>query len=331
MSLGTNTYIIGQQNPYTLIDVGEGRSEYIPVLEKALRETARPMNSNEPDVSDIILSHRHHDHIGGLPSVLALLRRLWDDRNSTTPFKPPRLHKFPLPPNTHDEKLHSVLDSLLPGSFTPNQDGSPFHNLHDSQIFSPAAPALDGSLSSMEVLHTPGHTFDSVCLYLHADHALFTADTILGQGTAVFEDLTAYFASLHKMIGYHRAQYDLAPGATQIKLLYPGHGPVVTDGIEVINTYIRHRLEREAQIIQVLKSPPTERPQEGQTSLSTAELDAWTTWSIVSNIYAGYPVSLWLPAARSVTLHLCKLEDDGLVRRLDGEGVNMKWELVSTS
>jgi ribonuclease/clavin/mitogillin len=186
-------------------------------------------------------------------------------------------------------------------------------------------------MPSLQILHTPGHTSDSVCLYLREDRALFTADTILGHGTAVFEDLAAYFASLHKMIYYHKTRYGNDSESNQIKVLYPGHGPVVTDGAELISTYIKHRLEREAQIIQVLKSPSMSPPKEDQSAPTASDADAWTTWAIVSTIYAAYPVSLWLPAARSVTLHLHKLEDEGKVRRLGGEGVNTKWELVSTS
>ena len=47
----------------------------IPVLASTLRDAAQ---ANEPDVSDIIRSHRHWDHVDGLPSVLGLLWKLWE-------------------------------------------------------------------------------------------------------------------------------------------------------------------------------------------------------------------------------------------------------------
>jgi len=99
--------------------------------------------------------------------------------------------------------------------------------------------------------------------------------------------------------------------------LYPGHGPVVAEGAKLIGTYIAHRLEREAQIVSV-----TERPgPDGQP---------WSTWGIVSTIYAAYTQNLWEPAARSVDQHLGKLQAEGKVKRLGGElGKDVKWELLA--
>ncbi|KAJ3549254.1 hypothetical protein NM688_g5198 [Phlebia brevispora] len=72
---GTNVYLIGQRNPYIIVDTGEGLPEFIPYLEDALQNNGNPFNPEEVDVSDIIITHRHLDHTGGLPTVLAMLRK----------------------------------------------------------------------------------------------------------------------------------------------------------------------------------------------------------------------------------------------------------------
>ncbi|KAH7928182.1 Metallo-hydrolase/oxidoreductase [Leucogyrophana mollusca] len=300
---GTNTYIIGQRNPYTLVDTGEGKEEYIPHLESALREASNP---EEPHVSDIIISHWHGDHVNGLPSVLSLLRRLWDERNVPAPFKPPRIHKFPLA-HTADGGLEVLRSKLSQDSYTAAPNGTLFHDLSDLQSF-----FVTGCTAPLKVLHTPGHTKDSICLYLPEDRALYTADTILGQGTAVFEDLASYISSLRKMLDFRSSDGH----NTEYAALYPGHGPVVTEGPKLISTYIEHRTERENQIVHVMKQPPPE----GQP---------WSTWGIVSTIYAAYPQNLWLPAANSVDQHLKKLQAEGKVRHLGGEGKDVKWELLA--
>ncbi|KAF9078514.1 beta-lactamase-like protein [Rhodocollybia butyracea] len=199
------------------------------------------------------------------------------------------------------------MESLPPNSYTPASGGAAFHDLHDRQ-------ELATSSASLHVLHTPGHTRDSICLFVPEDRALYTADTVLGQGTAVFEDLKVYLSSLRKMMDYH--------GFNSYDLLYPGHGPVVTEGTKTIETYIRHRLEREAQVLEILQSTPPP----SDDSLAKPN---WTTWSIVSRIYQAYPESLWGPASYSITLHLNKLESDGIVKRLGGDDVHTSWGLNS--
>ncbi|KAL1742622.1 beta-lactamase-like protein [Schizophyllum fasciatum] len=267
---GTNTYLIGTSNPYVLLDTGEGLAEYINVLESALKDTARPANPAKPDVSDIILSHWHHDHVAGLPS------------------------------------LPSILAALPIDSYTPSPTGEAIYDLSEGQSLS-----TDDGSCTLQVLSTPGHTTDSIALYLAQDGALFSADSVLGQGTAVFEDLSAYLASLRKMLDFCAT----GDGAAYT-VLYPGHGPVVKDGCGTIETYIKHRLEREAQIVVVL--------QDGDALASGGTV---STRDVVSVIYKDYPRDLWEPAAYSVNLHLRKLEVDGLVRRVgEEEGLDATWE-----
>ncbi|TFK69642.1 lactamase [Pluteus cervinus] len=313
---GTNTYIVGKQNPYTLIDTGEGKEEYLPVLEKALRDTVESPNKDQPIISDIIISHWHHDHVEGLPGVLNLLRKMWDEQKPgySAHYKPPRLHKFPIPtgftPPSAFYTLPSFTERLPKDLYTSSPDGEVFHRLHDSQIV---------TSSSIRVLHAPGHTVDSVCLYIPQDRALYTADNVLGQGTAVFEDLGVYLKSLGKMLEYGRddeGHYDV---------LYPGHGPVIIEGREVISTYIKHRLEREEQVLSLLKSTPPDEPASVDASGSE---QAWTTWTLVTKLYAAYPEPLWLPAARGIDLHLRKLEAEGRVKRLGGDGKDTRWQFV---
>ena len=285
------------------MDTGEGNLEYPPLLRAVLESPKYP---SLPDISDIILTHRHHDHVHGLPSVLTVCQQLWAKRNPETPFLPPRIHKFPLSAPNADPVLSELVSDLQEGYYVLTPERNHFHDLGDGQTLTPSAlpPGADSADWTLRVLHCPGHTVDSISLLFPADRALFTGDTVLGQGTAVFEDLYDYVASLRRMHDAHE-EYDI---------LYPGHGPVVRNGPQTIRMYIDHRLERESQILEVLRMSPPE--------------GSWTIRAIVSKVYEGYPESLLEAAAGGVQLHLKKLEKEGRIKFLGGELRGARWELI---
>ncbi|KAH8114117.1 lactamase [Phellopilus nigrolimitatus] len=327
---GTNTYLVGQRPPYILIDTGEGRDSYPSLLESALQANSGSAVRTEKHsclVSDIVVTHKHHDHFGGLADVLKLLRKIYEeDGEEAGAYSPPRIHKYPSPASstssTHEDAFQTILSSLPTASYTASPSGAPIHDLSESQHLQTS----DGS-ASLEVLHTPGHTTDSICLLLRSSerpHALFSADSVLGQGTAVFEDLGAYIRSLQRVLAW-RLDTD---ADADFAAVYPGHGPVVEDGPALIAEYIKHRMDREAQIVDVLSGPPPASDSKDGTE-ETERPPAWTIWGVVAQIYKDYPESLWLPAAHGVGLHLKKLEGEGRARYLGGEGVEQRWVLVS--
>jgi len=205
-------------------------------------------------ISSVVVTHHHHDHIGGIGDVCTLCGQ-----------SRPRFSKFTGIP---------TLDS------TPI--GQTFEALRDGDV-------VKAEGATLKVIHTPGHTKDHLCLYLEEDRAMFSGDSILGQGTAVFENLRSYMLSLEKLLPFSPER------------IYPGHGPVIEGGLAKIKEYISHRNAREQQIVDCMKRHP------GKTLMAM---------EMVKEIYASYPVELHDPAKGSVLHHLEKLEEEGRVLRL---------------
>ncbi|KAF9352911.1 hypothetical protein BGX26_009303 [Mortierella sp. AD094] len=286
---GTNTYLIGKGPKKVLLDTGEGVAEYIPLLQKALDQ-----DLGGATISKVICSHWHHDHVGGVDDVMKFLAARNIHLNN-----PPATAADAGTSSSGSNSVALVdidASSIPPGVFkfpNPEKDDpeTRFQRIADQQEIK-----VDEQ-TTLVTLHTPGHTTDHCSFWLKEENTLFTADCVLGQGTAVFEDLSSYIKSLERQltIGGEQPSYKI----------FPGHGPIIEDGPAKIREYIKHRLDRENQIVGVLTSDGTNSIISGKTAME-----------IVKVIYAAYPESLHAPAEHQVLLHLKKLEQDGKVRRV---------------
>jgi glyoxylase-like metal-dependent hydrolase (beta-lactamase superfamily II) len=146
---------------------------------------------------------------------------------------------------------------------------------------------LRGPGWTLEALATPGHTASHTCFLLHEENALFTGDHIMGWSTTVVSppdgDMQDYFDSL-----------DLV-AARAPSVLWPTHGPPVTEPGPFIAAYKAHRLDREAQIVARLEA--------GDTRIN----------DMVPVMYAAVDQRLWPAAAHSVLAHMERMVRAGLV------------------
>ncbi len=156
---GTNTYLVGRGEKRILLDAGQGVDTYLPVLDEAMERAGCK------GIEQIVLTHGHPDHLGGLAQVLGHLGEV--------PVK-----KWPWP----EVDLESPVV---------------MERLEDECRIETEGATLVG-------LHTPGHSPDHLCFLLEEERSLFSGDNVLGVGTTVIPggsgDLGQYMASLDRLL-----------------------------------------------------------------------------------------------------------------------------------
>jgi len=153
---------------------------------------------------------------------------------------------------------------------------------------------------TMTAVHTPGHAGNHLCFFLEDERMLFSGDHIMQGSTVVITppdgDMGAYLESLAKV------------RALNLKAIAPAHGHVITDPNAVIDWYVTHRLEREAQLHGLL-----------------LEMGSARIAQLVEAAYVPLDPVLIPMAKRSVHAHLRKLADEG---RVEGNGARGVWSVV---
>ena len=164
--------------------------------------------------------------------------------------------------------------------------------------FRPDVEVADGQVVAgdgwtLEALATPGHASNHVAFALAEENALFCGDHVMGWSTTVVSppdgNMGDYYDSLDKV------------QARGFSILWPTHGPPITDVAPFLDGYREHRLKREEQIVRELgaRGPRT-----------IAEL--------VPRLYVGVDPRLHGAARHSMLAHLIHMAGQGRVRAEGG-------------
>ncbi len=212
--------------------------------------------------SRILLTHSHPDHAPGAKRM-----KHW---KATVMF--------------HPQEENGIRKAL---SISRGDEALPLQRLEDQDML-----VVDGC--PIVAIHSPGHTQGHLCFWLPEQKILFSGDNVLGKGTTWIGppegNVRDYLHSLEQLQQF------------PIERIAPGHGPWIDHPKERIAYILQHRLEREAQILSLMRAQSNRQG-------SIPEL----TEAIYQDTIPAYIV----PFARlTVEAHLQKLEEDGKVRRL---------------
>ena len=200
-------------------------------------------------LEQVVVTHAHSDHASGAAAIAAR----WPDA---------RFMKLPWP----------AMDGRYGVRWEPLADGG----------------SLAAGDLQVEVLATPGHSPDHICLWHAESRTVFGGDLLIAGATVVVPgtrggSLRDYLASLERVRALDPLQ------------VLPAHGPVIDQPIALIDRYIAHRHAREAEILAAIAG------------------GAETVDAIVAAVYPQLEDPLRKVAVETVHAHVRKLVDEGRI------------------
>ena len=208
----TNCYLIYTTNELLIIDPGSPYEDE----RQALAAVVDELLSAGRTLREIVLTHVHPDHLGGVNSLREHLAQTRPGIAVTVAAH--RLTAVALPAEMHAERFIEDEDVI-------ELSGEP-------QI-------------SLRALHTPGHARGHLCFHEARTGTLITGDNIVGLGSVLIDppegNMRDYLASLARLCSL-----------SGLSVLFPGHGPAIANPYRKIDEYISHRLDRERKILEAV-------------------------------------------------------------------------------
>jgi hydroxyacylglutathione hydrolase len=190
--LQCNCSVVGDEQTHEamVIDPGDDIDQVLAVLQK-----------HQLTVKQIVITHAHIDHIGGAAKLK-------------------RITGAPVLLNSNDQMLLKMLDVQATWvGMRPPEDTA-----IDASITTGDKLHTGGIVA--DVMHTPGHTEGSICLYFPTEQKLIAGDTLFA-GSIGRTDLPG--GSFKKIMGSLLGPVLSLPDET---IVVPGHGPLTTIGKE---------------------------------------------------------------------------------------------------
>jgi glyoxylase-like metal-dependent hydrolase (beta-lactamase superfamily II) len=182
--LGSNVYLVDAADGLTLIDAGYKGKELLII------ERVRSLGYSPSRITTIIITHHHPDHVGGLAGLVETTRARVVAHTADVPYIDGRLPQ--------------------PGPSRPGwlrRAARPFNRLLATRPIKVDIEVSDRDelplAGGINILHTPGHTPGSICIFLRRRGVVFTGDLLAQRFGLKWPSIpfTADIEQLRKSVG----------------------------------------------------------------------------------------------------------------------------------
>jgi len=243
---GRNEVYVIRGNPITIIDTGIATQIAFDRLVAKLSEHQIAL----ADVGRVILTHKHIDHIGNawrIQQASGAEIMIHESEVSAVVNSDSGGDRFRDLVNERMEQWRVDADARP----NPKTVNSPQWEIQPAAAVGlQDGQRIDLGSDQLEVIHTPGHSFGSICLRLGnsiftGDHVLANTSPNIGGGDMRRKGLLSQFLnSLERMI-------QIAP---EIETVYPGHGDPFSDLESRCRSLADHHRQRLDQLETIVKN-----------------------------------------------------------------------------
>jgi glyoxylase-like metal-dependent hydrolase (beta-lactamase superfamily II) len=305
-----NAYYIEDSDPL-LIDAGVNTDDAFEALKKGVEKAGGDLKS----LKRIVITHCHIDHVGLAGRVAEVSgASIW-------------LHKWDIGKlyRGDDERFKSKIGVYRDFFISAGIPGEPIDTALTGMyerfktyfgVVSQEQPLYGGETFEfddfeLEVLHTPGHSPGSVCLYDRSSGRLFSGDTLLEEisSNPVAEVSPPENGREYKSLAAYQKSLAMLR-ELEVETVLPGHGPEFNNHRKRIDELFHSHDQRRAKLLELLKEYPN-RPGK------TYPLTMFTLSSELFPDLKGFDIFLGISEVRG---HMEILEKEGLVESEKREG-----------
>jgi glyoxylase-like metal-dependent hydrolase (beta-lactamase superfamily II) len=200
-SISIHTFTSGPYatNSYLVTTPGNKEALLIDCPPGVTRKLIQYLQEHGMQLTKIVLTHSHWDHIADAAQII---------KQTDAPLF------------VHQEDAYNVI--------APGSDGLP--SIDAIQAVTPSKQLVDGDDVSVgschfKVIHTPGHSPGSICLYSEQEHLLFSGDTLFKRSIGNLSFPTSQSERMWPSL----QRLSTLPIDTKV---FPGHGESTTIGHE---------------------------------------------------------------------------------------------------